>query len=422
MPGHKRNKAFEITGAEIDITEIDGFDNLHNPKEILKELEDSIAELFGYKKSIISVNGSTCGILAAISAVSHKGDKIIIARNCHKSVYNACYINELDVIYIKPEYNEDFGCYGKVNQEKVDKAIDNNPDACAVVVTSPTYEGIISQISCDIPLIIDSAHGAHFGLTDWLPDRVNADIVVQSLHKTLPSLTQSAVVNINNPNLFGEVKKYMDIFETSSPSYILLDSIDKCVDYLKNSKNDFDNYKATLDDFHSFVDKTDGVRLLKNDDITRLILSVDGYSGSELANILRNEYDIEVEGSALNYVILISTICDTKAGFVALKYAIASIKKRNNITNTFIKTPQIPQKSCNLFEVEKTAETLIDNSIGLVSGEYIYAYPPGCPIIAPGEIISEEIVDYIKKCIENNINILSDSNLLPLKILTKAKY
>ena len=175
MPGHKRNKNFNIPASEIDITEIDGFDNLHSPTDLLDEMQKEISKLFGAKKSIISVNGSTCCILAAISAVAKENATIIIARNCHKSVYNACYINKLKVEYIEPEYNTEFGCYKNITQKSIDAAIAKHPNACAVVITSPTYEGYVSNVSCNIPLIIDSAHGAHFSFADFLPKQCNRD-------------------------------------------------------------------------------------------------------------------------------------------------------------------------------------------------------------------------------------------------------
>ena len=276
MPGHKRNKNFNIPASEIDITEIDGFDNLHSPTDLLDDMQKEISKLFGAKKSIISVNGSTCCILAAISAVAKENATIIIARNCHKSVYNACYINKLKVEYIEPEYNTEFGCYKNITQKSIDTAIAKHPNACAVVITSPTYEGYISNVSCNIPLIIDSAHGAHFSFADFLPKQAKADIVIESLHKTLPALTQSAVIHINNEKFFEKVKKYMNIYETSSPSYVIMASIEKCTDFLKNSESYFKQYKILLDNFYNKVNKLGNIHLLKNDDITRIVLKADG--------------------------------------------------------------------------------------------------------------------------------------------------
>ena len=365
MPGHKRNIKFCIPSSNIDITEISGFDNLHSPTGIIKNLQESLATLYGYKKSIISVNGSTCCILAAISAVAKESSTIIIARNCHKSVYNACFINRLKIEYIEPEYNNEFGCYKQITQASVDKAIKKTPNACAIVITSPTYEGYVSNITCPIPLIIDAAHGAHFGFSSYLPKQPKADIVIESLHKTLPALTQSAVIHIDNSSLYGKVKKYMDIYETSSPSYVIMASIDKCIDFLSNS--------------------------------------------------------IEVEGDSLKYVILISTVCDTKSGFEKLINALSSLEKRK-AKKIELQKPSLPIKKREIFEIENTAETGLNSAENKISGEYVYAYPPGSPIIAPGEVISKELIAQIKELYENGVNILSDSNLLPLKILTKTQY
>lgn len=417
MPGHKRNKNFNIPASEIDLTEIDGFDNLHSPTDLLDDMQKEISKLFGAKKSIISVNGSTCCILAAISAVAKENATIIIARNCHKSVYNACYINKLKVEYIEPEYNTEFGCYKNITQKSIDTAIAKHPNACAVVITSPTYEGYVSNVSCNIPLIIDSAHGAHFSFADFLPKQAKADIVIESLHKTLPALTQSAVIHINNEKFFGKVKKYMDIYETSSPSYVIMASIEKCTDFLKNSESYFKQYKILLDNFYNKVNKLGNIHLLKNDDITRIVLKADGYSGQELANHLR-KFKIEVEGAFLEYIILISTVCDTEDGFNMLLLALTNLEKRDKI-HTGYEKPNLPMKDCETYEIEETKEEYLEKAKNKVCGEYVYAYPPGSPIIAPGEIISDKFVYQIKKLYESGVNILSDSNLLPLKILTK---
>ena len=417
MPGHKRNSDFRIIGADIDITEIDGFDNLHNPKDILLELEKSVSDIFGSKKSMLSVNGSTCCILSAISAVCKKGDTIIIARNCHKSVYNACYINELNTVYIEPEFCTELGIYTKITQEAIDTAIAENTEAKAVVITSPTYEGIVSDIKTDIPLIIDAAHGSHFGFADFIPSPAQGDIVINSLHKTLPSLTQTAVVHINNDKYIDSVKKYMDIFESSSPSYILLASIEKCIDFLKNPKSSFDNYKILLNSFYKKLSSFNNISVFKNDDPTRIIVSANGYSGAELSEHLR-ENGIEAEGCGLNYVILISTVCDTEKGFDVLINALSSIEKREKSVIHFDKI-KLPVKKYNTWEIQDTQETDFKKSSGRISGEYVFAYPPGVPIIAPGEIISDNTIDYINTLINQDINIISDSNLLPHSILTK---
>ena len=418
MPGHKRNSKFSLPCCGIDITEIEGFDNLHNPEGILKRLQEEISDLFEYNSSIISVNGSTCCILAAISAICKRGDKIIIARNCHKSVYNACFLNELDVVYLTPEYDEELAAYTRISQESVDSIISQNPDAKALVITSPTYEGYISEINCDIPLIVDAAHGAHFGFADWLPQRAKADIVIQSLHKTLPSLTQTAVIHINNTAYYDRVKMYMDIFESSSPSYILLSSVDRCVDFLKNCNNDFSDYKLMLDDFYEKAISIENITLHITDDITRIIISADGYTGTELADHLRS-CGIEPEGATLNYVILISTVGDTKKGFESLIKALEIVEKRPK-NNVRIPEPALPKKVIKPCEIDNTAVFPLSECEGRICAQYIYAYPPGIPIIVPGEIMSREIIDLITHYINSNVNIIFDNNLPEYNILTKA--
>ena len=416
MPGHKRNEKFNITGAEIDITEIDGFDNLHNPMGIIKDLEEDISKLYGSKKSIISVNGSSCCVLSAVSAVCSKGDKIIIARNCHKSVYNACFINGLRIAYIEPEFDSNLGVYTRVTQDSVDRALNENPDAKAIVITSPTYEGIVSEIKADISLIVDAAHGSHFGFGEFLPKKAKGDIVINSFHKTLPCLTQTAAVHIYNDKYCDGVKKYMDIFETSSPSYILLSSVDKCIDFLKNSKSTFCGFENMLKDFYKKSEKLKGINLFKNDDISRIIISAEGYSGAELGDYLRSK-NIEIEGAGYGYVILISTVCDTQKGFDLLYKALSELPLKNT-DYAPLPNPYIPEKKYEIWEITESNKTEIQNSIGKTCGEYIYAYPPGSPIVAPGEIITQETVDYINQLISAGINVLSDSNLLPQWILT----
>lgn len=415
MPGHKRNPEFNIAGSDIDITEITGFDNLHNPNGILLELENRYARLYKSKKSILSVNGSTACILAAISALCCEKDEIIIARNCHKSVYNACYINKLKVHYLIPEYNENYGFFGRVTQSQIDDAIKKYPKSKTVVITSPTYEGIVSRVKCSLPLIIDGAHGAHFGFYDKFPKFQQGDIVISSLHKTLPALTQSAVVNIYNDKYADKVKKYMDIYETSSPSYVLMSSIDICADFLENCKDKYDRLFAQINDLKSYVKRLNNTKIIDNDDFSRIVISHKNISGYEFADILRDKYLIECEMASSNYIVLIASCGDTKEGFEILKNALNEIDSINGekTHSKFTYTP--PCKIKEIYDNEDKDETELKQAKDKICAEYIYAYPPGIPIIAPGEIILDELISEIQK---NSSNYISDSGLLPYKILT----
>ncbi len=420
MPGHKRN--IKLLGNkfpyDIDITEIDGFDNLHSPDSIIKEIEDKAKEKYECDNSFILVNGSTVGILAGILATVKQGNTVLIARNCHKSVYNGIELAGAKAEYILPELDE-YGILKAVAPDELDEKIRLfNPKL--VVITSPTYEGVNSDIEklCEIthkyniPLMLDAAHGAHYvGYAKY------ADITVMSLHKTMPALTQCALAHVNghlvNPE---EYRIKLSMLETSSPSYILMSSVEECLE-------------LNLD-YWTFINKRD--KLLKeckklrhleliDYDISKLVVFC-GYSninGVKLAEKLRNEYNIEVEMAAKNYVVLILTACDDFKNYKLLRKALFQIddnlKSEEYISD---KLPQLPQKSTKKIENKKLLN--FDAASGNVCAEYIWAYPPGIPIIVPGEIISKEIISYINDSLKSGVNIQSTYSELPRKICCQS--
>ena len=419
MPGHKRNNKFGITASEIDITEIDGFDNLHSPNGVIKEIEDKLAKIYKARRSFISVNGSSIGILASIFAVCNEGDTVIVARNCHKSVYNACMLLKLKVVFVEPLYDLTNGYYTKLEQNTVNHAISRHPDAKAVIITSPTYEGFISNIKCDIPLIVDGAHAAHLGIS-YFPKYPKGDIVISSLHKTLPALTQTGVVNVYNPKYTDRVKLYMDIFQTTSPSYVLMNSIDICTDFVINNRNEFGIFYEKLCDLR--LADTENLIIEYNDDISKIVLSCAStdISGVQLADMLRRKYKIEPEAVSQNYVLLMMTIGDEDFAFDLLKKAITEIDE------SLTYSPAVPVRKPPTFDSESVISisdyselTDIERCVGKRSNEFIYAYPPDIPILSPNEIISQSTIDYIKCALKNGVNIISDSGELPNKILTK---
>jgi len=327
MPGHKRNAEFKITGSEIDITEIKDFDNLHAPASSILELENKLANIYKSEKSFLLINGSTVGILASVLAVTQRKDTVIVARNCHQSVYNACFLHELNVEYIEPEYDNENGFYKEIKQQTIDNAVKRHSNAKAIIITSPTYEGYVSSIHSDIPLIIDAAHGAHFSFSEF-PDYPQADIVISSLHKTLPALTQTAVANIYNKSFIKKVKQYLDILQTSSPSYVLMNSVSKCTAVLESKSCLFDQLINNLNSFYDIKLKT--LKLIKTDDKSKIVVSTAtaGINGHRLADILRNHFHIECEMESVNYIILMSSIADTKDAFIMLKNALLQIDSK----------------------------------------------------------------------------------------------
>ena len=424
MPGHKRNEKFGIIGSEIDITEIEGFDNLHDAKGVLLDIENRLSSLYKSKKSFMLLGGSTLGILSAIFAVCDEGDTVIIARNCHKSVYNACFLRKLKVIYIEPEFDEENGFYKRISQKSVDNIISKHPKAKALVVTSPTYEGYISNITSPIPLIIDAAHGAHLGLGGF-PDYPKGDIIVSSLHKTLPALTQTAVANIYNESYINKFKQYVDIFETSSPSYVLMSSVEKCLDFIESNPNAFSDFHGRLNLVHSQV--LNKLRIRKTDDPSKIIVSTafSTISGKRLADMLREDFRIEAEAYSKNYVTLMTSVADSENALRNLATALLTIDDANYDVEKaeaapFVKPP-CPDEEMTIRIDEKSVQTELKKSVGKTANEFVFAYPPDIPLIVPGEIITEKMLDYINGLLQNGVNVISDSGLFPDKILTKAE-
>ncbi|MDO4345589.1 MAG: aminotransferase class V-fold PLP-dependent enzyme, partial [Eubacteriales bacterium] len=254
MPGHKRRLGVPEGIREIDITEIDGFDNLHHAEGILKEAQQRAAKLYGAEETYYLVNGSTAGILAAISACVGQGGKLLMARNSHKAAYHAAEVRALKTVYLYPQRiggEKDGGLFsgaglaGSISPADVRRALENDSKIEAVFLTSPTYDGIVSDIkeiagiahSFGVPLIVDEAHGAHFGFHPYFPEssvRLGADIVIHSLHKTLPSMTQTALLHQNGVLVKRErIQKYLDIYQTSSPSYVMMACMDGCIEMLR---------------------------------------------------------------------------------------------------------------------------------------------------------------------------------------------
>ena len=232
MPGHKRNSVGRLSDdiTKIDITEIDGFDNLHMPEGIFREMQERASSIYGADESFFLVNGSTGGILSAISAALDEGDRILMARGSHKSAYHAAYLRKLSISYLYSPIIKEFDICDSITAEQVEEALSADPDIKAVFIVSPTYEGRIADIEKiaevvhkrGIILIVDEAHGAHLGMSDgFAPNscQAGADIVIHSVHKTLPALTQSALLHVNGKLADRErIKRFLRIYQTSSPS------------------------------------------------------------------------------------------------------------------------------------------------------------------------------------------------------------
>lgn len=428
MPGHKRNTTLIESKLpfDIDITEIDGFDNLHHANDILKNLQERAASLYHAEETHYLVNGSTSGILSAILGCTSKGGTIVMARNCHKSVYHAVYMNELHPIYLYPKFYSDMELCGEIMLEDVEKALEDYPNIQAVVITSPTYEGILSDVESiakivhrkSIPLIVDEAHGAHFGMHSYFPENSNkkgADVVIHSLHKTLPSLTQTALIHMNGKYVNRcKVRKYLQIFQTSSPSYVFMASIDECIRVLEGKKQKlFDYYTYYLDEMRKKLYKLKYFVLLESEEFDRskIIISVKNISnmtGKDLYRILLENYHLQMEMAAGDYIVAMTSIGDTNEGFNRFVDALFEIEDKIKYFDSQKKYRihfQIPkQEQCySSYEIEELRKEISTDFVfwndakGKISLEYAYLYPPGVPIIVPGERISEEAANLIQE-------------------------
>ncbi len=451
MPGHKRNS--DVTQANlpygIDITEIEGFDNLHHAEEIIREAEVRAASMYHAEETHYLINGSTAGILSAVMGCTKKGGKILMARNCHKSVYHAVFLNELRPVYIYPEFDETMELNMAVSPEKIERLLEEHKEVQAVVLTSPTYDGVLSDIERiseivhqkKIPLIVDEAHGAHFGFHPYFPKNANtkgADVVIHSLHKTLPALTQTALIHLNGTRIDRrKIRNYLHIFQTSSPSYVLMASMDECLRMVAEQGDVlFETYVKNLESKRGELKKLKHIRLLETEEFDRskLVLSVKDtilkkenrvFTGKMLYERLLLEYHLQMEMAAGSYVIAMTSIGDTKEGMDRLLSALFEIDEELEKNSEEEKRYYLPRQEQVLTSFEVEGMRRMENvkslswkeSAGFISMEYAYLYPPGIPLIVPGERITKEtaamLVDYQNKgfsvegiSVENYIEVL----------------
>lgn len=412
MPGHKRStdlaEYLSRLSADLDITEIDGFDDLHYAEGIIKESMDMAADMRGMKHAFYLVNGATCGILAAICANVHRGEKVICMRNCHKSVYNALEIAGAEPVFTDTECDERFGFCLSVEIKKLSAAIEEHHEAKLVIITSPTYEGAVSDIETicriahekNIPVFVDAAHGAHLGNGIFPKDAsaCGADIVVESLHKTLPSLTQTAVCYVNDDTYADKIAEMLGVFETSSPSYLLMASIDGCIRLIKTrGKELFAKWNGNLEWFYENAKDLKNLKIFENEngeffDFDRSKIIVLCNDGKRLAKRLR-DLGIECEMASARYVIAMTGMGDVRKNLESFLSALKNLDDefeepsgKIEIYTKACERVMLPEKLL-CFEKEYIAA---EDSVGKICAEYIWAYPPGIPILIPGERITED--------------------------------
>lgn len=508
MPGHKRQpEASDMWSAVYahDFTEAKDLDDMHAPEDFIADSLGELRRVYGTYRTYMLVNGSTSGIMTAVHSVCRRGDVVLVARNCHKAVYNAVCMLGLRPEYIMPACVEVkdgsakrcdcsqregvTGIPGDISCEKLKAQLNELVAAgkkpCAVVVTSPTYEGIISDIAAiaellhryGIYLIVDEAQGAHLRFmvkrrdcgdyvrTHRTAMECGADIVIESLHKTMPALTQTSLLHVMTPELDARVRRYLQIFQTSSPSYIFMQSMEKAVAFGENEEQAFAEYEAKLSEFRSRCGTLRNIRLLSpatgehgevcGYDEGRLVFVINNgayvdcdiladasqaecssaeavtdkctsakipLTGPLLADILADKYGLVVEMAAVNYVICISSVVDSGESYDILYEAVSEIDAMTGTAGDDglgkahgdgdigcevmmpVKPPiqeMIPGDAWNM----PSEQVRLPMSEGRTAAEFVYAYPPGIPVVVPGELIDAGIVADIQRKLDGGLHV-----------------
>ena len=445
MPGHKRNKKFLndfYDFINLDFTEIDETDNMHKPEGIIKNSKEILSKTFGAEESYFLVNGSSCGIIGSIMACLSPNEHILVARNCHISVYNGIILSGALPIYIYPTIKYNIPC--GIDIENIKKAIEKYKNIKAFILTSPTYEGFVCDIEKisnflhknNIILIVDEAHGAHFNFSNNFPKsalQCGADIVIQSFHKTLPAFTQCGVLHLNSKIVDKyKLEKCLSMIQTTSPSYMFMMSIEYATNFCKNNKILFEDYTLFLKDLREHLKLLKNIKLIDKDilqnsniidfDISRLTFLINSNVNGDYINSILKENNIQLEMYGKNHIIAISTICDDYDELLKFKDILfkldnsleyKKLEYENKFNNNITVATILPRDA---FYMKKNLLN-VDLCLNKICGDFVTPYPPGIPILTPGEIITKEIIIKINSYISNNINILGINNKKELYII-----
>jgi arginine/lysine/ornithine decarboxylase len=434
VPGHKRGKGcpdmqrlFGEKALALDINSLPEMDNLNHPVGVIKEAHELFAEAFGAEHAFFTVNGTTIAIHAMILSACNPGDKIILPRNIHKSALNALILCDAVPIYMQAEIAEEFGFVTGITFKTAKKTIDDNPDAKAIFLINPTYYGVCSQLkeiieyahSKGIAVIVDEAHGAHFNFHDELPPSamsMGADMAAVSIHKTGGAMTQASAVLLNTGRIDAEhVKRILNVFHTTSPSYLLMTSLDAARRNLAvNGEKIFTEVLSHVRWARDEINKIEGLYAIGkeiigqpgiyNFDETKLTINVAGLglTGFEVYKLLYDEYNIQLELADVYNVLAIVSLGDDRKSLTILVEALKdfAIKHRKGINEVDVTKVPLENPVCAMTPrkafYSKKVFVPIHQAEGRVIAESIMVYPPGIPIVAPGEIITKSIIEYIE--------------------------
>ena len=454
VPGHKQGKGnSELTSflgkqcMSVDVNSMKPLDNLCHPVSVIKEAQELAAEAFGAAHAFFMVNGTSSAVQAMVMSVCKRGEKIIMPRNVHRSSINALIVCGAVPVYVDPGLNTQLGIPLGMAVEDVQRAIDENPDAKAVIVNNPTYYGVCSNLreivkiahKAGMKVLVDEAHGTHFYFGDYMPlaaMRVGADMSAVSMHKTGGSLTQSSLLLLGESMNAGYVRQIINLTQTTSGSYLLTSSLDISRRNLAlNGKRIFENVTMLANYGRSEVNKLGGYyafsrELINGDtvfdfDPTKLSIHTRdiGLAGIEVYDLLRDKYEIQIEFGDIGNILAIISVGDRILEVERLVAALSEIKRLYSKTSAglldheYIK-PIVVCSPQDAFYNEKV-QLPIEETVGKVCAEFVMCYPPGIPILAPGELVTKDSLDYILYAKKKGATLLGteDMNTEKLNVL-----
>ncbi|NLG88400.1 MAG: aminotransferase class I/II-fold pyridoxal phosphate-dependent enzyme [Clostridiaceae bacterium] len=427
MPGHKGGKGFSESFRDnllrFDLTELPGLDNLHKPSGVIGRSMDACAKAFGAIKSFFLLNGSTSGIHAMLLSCFKKGDRVLVSRNCHYSVINGLILFEIEPVFVMPCYNEEWQLVIPAGAEEWEKALYNNPDVKGAIVTSPDYYGLCAPVSelagmmhaSGKLLLVDEAHGAHFAFSRKFPPTAlssGADMAVQSFHKTLPALTQAAVLHVGSTRVdIGTVQKAVSMLTTTSPSYMIMASIEYACGLVgTEGEKIYGHLLERLEIMKKELSAMDKLRLIPDElngferDPSRIVVNTanSDISGFDLARILSSEYGIYAEMADEYNVVFITTLSDGEGEISALQQSLKEIDRKIGRGKRGTRSEKIFYSGgCIMPDrwsyLQCSVNIPLIESEGYRSAGIVTPYPPGIPVLCPGETISKEHIGCLSR-------------------------
>jgi arginine/lysine/ornithine decarboxylase len=440
VPGHKYGQVFQSTEKDwfhsllkIDATELSGLDDLHSPEGAILEAEILLADLYKVDRSFFLVNGSTVGNLAMVMSVCEEDCFVLVQRNCHKSILNALKLAKVQPIFMEPEFDDVWRVAAGVSLQTVQEAIELYPNSKAVILTYPNYYGMVNDLKGivtlahqhHIPVLVDEAHGAHFILGDPFPNsavQLGADLVVQSAHKTLPAMTMGSYLHFNSKLIqLDRVIDYLQIFQSSSPSYPIMASLDLARNYLAHySRKDIDYLVKEIHEFKGDLSEISGISVLgyTGDPLKVTIQSKCGLSGFALQRKLE-ELGVFTELADPNNVLFVLPLLKENQSY-PFKQTISKIRRTLSGVPFNSKTESIPtmnKKISGLSISYKEMKGLEDIDVpiteanGKVAAEMVIPYPPGIPLLLIGEKITKEKLESLKRLLDEGAKFQGGSGL-----------